>query len=141
MFIMSDWKNFININGDFELPNFLYRTINDLMKQALDMGTLLSDDPYKLRAYKEQTKKLFKNKWYDLAQALEFFEIIFRSGELVIFKKSSGKAGSNYTCDELFNDGYRLYIKPEKSEEVVELTLEEIAKLKGIDVKNLRIKE
>ena len=60
MFIMSDWKNFININGDFELPNFLYRTINDLMKQALDMGTLLSDDPYKLRAYKEQTKKLFK---------------------------------------------------------------------------------
>jgi hypothetical protein len=46
------------------------------MKQALDMGTLLSDDPYKLRAYKEQTKKLFKNKWYDLAQALEFFEII-----------------------------------------------------------------
>ena len=55
---MSDWKNFININGDFELPNFLYRTINDLMKQALDMGTLLSDDPYKLRAYKEQTKKL-----------------------------------------------------------------------------------
>ena len=76
---MSDWKNFININGDFELPNFLYRTINDLMKQALDMGTLLSDDPYKLRANKEQTKKLFKNNWYDLAQALEFFEIIEQS--------------------------------------------------------------
>lgn len=73
---MSDWKSFININGDFELPNFLYKTINDLMKQALDMGTLLSDDPYKLRAYKEQTKKLFKNKWFDLAQALEFFGII-----------------------------------------------------------------
>ena len=73
---MSDWKKFINIKGNFELPNFLYKTINDLMKQALDMGTLLSDDPYKLRAYKEQTKKLFKNKWYDLAQALEFFAII-----------------------------------------------------------------
>ena len=73
---MSDWKSFINVNGDFELPNFLYKTINDLMKQALDMGTLLSDDQYKLRAYKEQTKKLFKNKWYDLAQALEFFAII-----------------------------------------------------------------
>lgn len=73
---MSDWKSFINVNGDFELPNFLYKTINDLMKQALDMGTLLSDDQYKLRAYKEQTKKLFKNKWYDLAQALEFFGII-----------------------------------------------------------------
>jgi len=73
---MNDWKNYINANGSFELPNFLYRTINDLMKQALDMGTLLSNDQYKLRAYKEQTKKLFKNKWFDLAQALEFFGII-----------------------------------------------------------------
>ena len=73
---MSDWKKYININGDFELPNYLYRMINDLMKQALDMGTLLSDDPYKLRAYKEQTKKVFKNRWIDLAQALEFFGII-----------------------------------------------------------------
>jgi hypothetical protein len=73
---MNDWKSYINQNGDFELPNFLYKTINDLMKQALDMGTLLSDDQYKLRAYKEQTKKLFRNKWFDLAQALEYFGII-----------------------------------------------------------------
>ena len=57
---MNDWKNYIDLNGNFELPNFLYKTINELMKQALDMGTLLSDDQYKLRAYKEQTKKLFK---------------------------------------------------------------------------------
>jgi hypothetical protein len=75
---MSDWKNYINKNGDFELPNFLYRTINDLMKQALDMGTLLSNDQHKLRAYKEQTKKLFRNKWFDLAKALEHFGIIER---------------------------------------------------------------
>ncbi|GEM_PF-1543739 len=74
--VMSDWKNFINVHGNFELPNFLYRTINDLMKQTLDMGTLLSDDVYKLRAYKEQTKKIFRSKWFDLAQALEFFNII-----------------------------------------------------------------
>jgi hypothetical protein len=73
---MSDWKSYINSNGDFELPNFLYKTINELMKQALDMGTLLSNDQYKLRAYKEQTKKLFKNKWFDIAEALEFFGII-----------------------------------------------------------------
>ena len=73
---MSDWKKFINVNGNFELPNYIYRTINDLMKQSLDMGTLLSDDPHKLRAYKEQTKKLFKNKWNNLAQSLEFFGII-----------------------------------------------------------------
>lgn len=73
---MNDWKSYINQNGDFELPNFLYKSLNELMKQALDMGTLLSDDQYKLRAYKEQTKKLFKNKWFDLAQALEHFNII-----------------------------------------------------------------
>ena len=77
---MSDWKNFININGDFELPNFLYRTINDLMKQALDMGTLLSDDPYKLRAYKEQTKKLFKNKWQYMRLAPALAQRLHRSG-------------------------------------------------------------
>lgn len=73
---MNDWKTFINENGDFELPNFLYKTINDLMKQALDMGTLLSSDQGKLRAYKEQTKKAFKSRWYEIAKALEFFNII-----------------------------------------------------------------
>jgi hypothetical protein len=46
------------------------------MKHALDMGTLLSTDSHKLRAYKEQTKKLFKNKWFEIAQSLEFFDII-----------------------------------------------------------------
>lgn len=73
---MNDWKNFINENGDFELPNFLYKTITDLMKQSLDMGTLLSSDQHKLRAYKEQTKKMFKSRWYDIAKALEYFDII-----------------------------------------------------------------
>lgn len=73
---MNDWKNFINENGDFELPNFLYKTITDLMKQTLDMGTLLSSDQQKLRAYKEQTKKAFKARWYEVAKALEFFNII-----------------------------------------------------------------
>lgn len=73
---MNDWKNFINENGDFELPNFIYKTITDLMKQTLDMGTLLSSDQQKLRAYKEQTKKSFKSKWYEIAEALEFFGII-----------------------------------------------------------------
>jgi len=74
--IMNDWKKFTDINGDFQLANFLYKGINDLMKQALDMGTLLSNDAHKLRAYKEQTKKLFKNKWFEIAESLEFFDII-----------------------------------------------------------------
>jgi hypothetical protein len=46
------------------------------MKNSLDMGTLLSNDQYKLRAYKEQTKKLFKNKWLNIADALEYFDIL-----------------------------------------------------------------
>lgn len=73
---MNDWKKFTDVNGDFQLANFLYRSINDLMKHSLDMGTLLSNDQQKLRAYKEQTKKLFKNKWLEIAQALEMFDII-----------------------------------------------------------------
>jgi hypothetical protein len=73
---MNDWTRFTDSNGDFQLANFLYRNINDLMKHSLDMGTLLSTDAHKLRAYKEQTKKLFKSKWYDIAQCLEFFDII-----------------------------------------------------------------
>lgn len=73
---MNDWKKFTDVNGDFQLANFLYRSINDLMKHSLDMGTLLSSDQAKLRAYKEQTKKLYKSKWLEIAQALEFFDII-----------------------------------------------------------------
>lgn len=73
---MNDWKKYIDVNGDFQLANFLYKTTNELMKQALDMGTLLSSDQYKLRAYKEQIKKLFRNKWFEIADSLEFFDII-----------------------------------------------------------------
>ncbi len=44
--------------------------LNDSMKYALDMGTLLSDDPQKLRAYKEQIKKNSKSNWDKLGAAL-----------------------------------------------------------------------
>lgn len=73
---MNDWKNYTNVNGDFQLANFLYKSINELMKNSLDMGTLLSNDQQKLRAYKEQTKKVFKNKWLSIADALEYFDIL-----------------------------------------------------------------
>jgi len=73
---MEDWKKYTDTSGNFQLANFLYKSINELMKHSLDMGTLLSSDQHKLRAYKEQTKKLFKSKWFDIAQSLEFFDII-----------------------------------------------------------------
>jgi hypothetical protein len=71
-----DWRNYVNEFGDFELPNYLYQINKELMKQSLDLGTLLSDDRAKLRAYKEQIKNVFKRRWMELAQALEFFDII-----------------------------------------------------------------
>jgi len=73
---VSKWNQYIDSNGNFQFANYVYKTINDLMKNALDMGTLLSDDPQKLRAYKEQTKKLFKSKWYELAESMESMDII-----------------------------------------------------------------
>jgi len=75
---MDDWKKFTDSNGNFQLANYIYKNLNDLMKHSLDMGTLLSTDQYKLRAYKEQTKKLFKSRWYEIAQCLEAFDIVER---------------------------------------------------------------
>ncbi len=80
MKVMVDYRNYVNERGDFELPRYLYLIITNLMKQALDFGTMLSNDPAKLRAYKEQTKRSFKAQWFDLAQALESFGIIVVCG-------------------------------------------------------------
>ena len=74
------WTDYVDENGDFNLPMYLYRTINSLMKCSLDFGTLLSTDPARLRAYKEQTKNVFKNRWLEVAQALEAFDIIVPCG-------------------------------------------------------------
>lgn len=75
-----EWRSYVTSEGDFELPTYLYSVITDLMKQSLDMGTLLSNDAAKLRAYKEQTKTIFKKRWLEIAQALEFFDIIVPCG-------------------------------------------------------------
>lgn len=75
-----DWRMYVNKSGDFELANYIYRVLNDLMKQALDMGTLLSNDEAKLRAFKDQTKQAFKKRWVEVAQALEAFDIIVPCG-------------------------------------------------------------
>lgn len=67
-------------------------------------------------------------------------EIIFRSGELVIFKDDANRASGNFTIQELHDKGWRLNVEPEE-ETFVEMTMEEIAKLKGIPVEKLRIKD
>jgi hypothetical protein len=72
----KDWEKYINENGDFEFPKYLHKTITDLMKTTLDLGTLVCADSAKLRAYKERVKSAFKDKWVDIATALESFDII-----------------------------------------------------------------
>lgn len=72
------WKNFIDEGGNFQLSTYIYLLMNSIMKSSLDLGTLLSDDPQKLRAYKEQIKRSHKEAWADVAEALEEFGIIER---------------------------------------------------------------
>lgn len=74
------WKNYVDVSGDFELAAYIYDSIIDLMKTALDLGTLLSSDQARLRAYKEQIKGTFKGRWLEIAQALESFDIIVPCG-------------------------------------------------------------
>lgn len=69
------------------------------------------------------------------------WEVIFRSGELVVCKKECGRATTNYTCDELYSYGFRLVADPEPEDETVELTMDEIAEKFGIKPENLRIKK
>lgn len=75
-----DWREFIDEEGSFELAQYLYSINVDLMKNALDMGTLLSTDKVRLRAYKEQIKAYFKNRWMETAEALEHFDLVVPCG-------------------------------------------------------------
>jgi hypothetical protein len=72
------------------------------MKTALDFGTMLSNDPAKLRAFKEQIKKSFKKDWLDLAEALESFGIITPCGCAdSVYCKVCG--GSRYRLSEVMS--------------------------------------
>lgn len=76
----TDWRDYIDDTGDFELAMYLFFCIKDLMKTSLDLGTLLSTDSARLRAYKEQIKAVFKGRWLEIAEALESFDIIVPCG-------------------------------------------------------------
>lgn len=69
------------------------------------------------------------------------WEVIFRSGELVVCKKDPGRATANHTCDELYGYGFRLVADPTPEDETVELTMDEIAAKVGVPVDKLRIKK
>lgn len=75
-----------------------------------------------------------------ITDGLESLEVIFRSGELVVCKDSDDEACDNYTCNELHKRGYRLVVESEE-EEIIEVTMDEIAKMKGVPVERLHIKK
>lgn len=71
----------------------------------------------------------------------ELYEVIFRSGELVILKDKDGESTGNYTCDQLHKYGFRLVPpKIEEDKEEVILTKKEISEIFGIPVDKIRIK-
>jgi hypothetical protein len=76
----TDWRDYVDDESNFQLAQYLYFVNLDLMKNALDMGTLLSTDSVRLRAYKEQIKSYFKNRWLEIAEALEDFDVITPCG-------------------------------------------------------------
>lgn len=69
------------------------------------------------------------------------WKVIFRSGKLVVCEKEDGRASTNYTCDELYDEGFRLVAEPEPEDETVELTLDQIADKLGVEPGKLRIKK
>lgn len=75
-----------------------------------------------------------------ITNGLDSLEVIFRSGELVVCKDSDDEATSNYTCNELHKRDYRLVVESEE-EEIIEVTMDEIAKMKGVPVERLHIKK
>lgn len=76
-----------------------------------------------------------------IADGDDVFEVIFRSGEMVVCKGEDRKAYGPFICDELYDGGWRLVADPEPEDETVELTMDEIAKKVGVPVGKLRIKK
>lgn len=66
----------INPKGYIEFPSFIYDLLMSLMKETLDLGTLLSSDSNKMRAFKERTKSSYRKAWLDTASLLAEFGMI-----------------------------------------------------------------
>lgn len=77
-----------------------------------------------------------------ITKGRDVFEVIFRSGEVVILKNNDGLAEGPFTCDEIYNDGCRLVAEPApESDDSVEVSMAEVAEKLGVPVEKLRIKK
>lgn len=99
----------INEITSVQLAQFLYQSLDKLMKTTLDLGTLASENPNKLRAYKEQVKRNFKQQWIDIAQVFEA-EGIIRPCSCSEKDFCTICKGSRYLMDEAFDPSDSLEI-------------------------------
>lgn len=77
-----------------------------------------------------------------ISDGISTLEVIFISRELVICKNMSDKRATRpYTCDELYDSGFRLVVPEEDIEDFVEITIDEIARWKGVDPSLIKIKK
>lgn len=74
---------------------------------------------------------LVREEWHDLIVQGTIREIVF------VVTGDKSRQSYDYSVTELKNNGWKL----KDSEEITELTLEEVAELKGIPVEKLRIKD
>lgn len=70
----------------------------------------------------------------------DVMEVILRNDKVVICEDAEERAAV-FTCNELYNEGYRLVADPEPDDDTVELTLDQIADKFGIETDKLRIKK
>lgn len=102
-----DWKSYVK-DGDLELPTYLYNVLTFLMKETLDLGTLLSNDSQKTRAYKERIKNTYKSTWLSVAEAFESLDLIARCECYGTNRFCSLCGGSRYQLNQvLFPDATR----------------------------------
>uniref|UniRef100_UPI003FD8C5FB hypothetical protein n=1 Tax=Alistipes putredinis TaxID=28117 RepID=UPI003FD8C5FB len=77
-----------------------------------------------------------------ITKGRDVFEVIFRSGEVVILKNNDGLTEGPFTCDEIYNDGGRIVAEPTpESDDSVEVSIAEVAEKLGVPVEKLRIKK
>jgi hypothetical protein len=68
------------------------------------------------------------------------FEILSRNGSVVVYGNERS-ASSNYTCEQLFSQGWRLDIPKEEEPKILELTIDQIAEKYGMPATQIKIKK
>lgn len=85
-------------------------SMSDLRRNDVAYFELIAPStPAEIRAYKD---------WQvgdKVSRGGEMWEVISRSGKLVVCEREDGCASANYTCDELYNDGWRLLAEEDRN--------------------------